>query len=190
VRAWPPRGPHSQLQAFCISHRSPDPATTDDLRRFQLHLAEAREHRTSQPLMTGLSLLVPGDTAESWIFLRPISYHIRAGAEYPLVMSRWRTRRAPAAVASNPVRTLSQSRLCCGPARQRGWSAQGQATSDQLAKIIRVEHSKPQVAMSCCRRRRSVLLRPMLEVAPIALRFVTPVAERWLFLWQQAGKFR
>src|SRR6516225_6986015 len=71
-------------------HRSPDTATTEDIRRFQLHLAEAGVSIRNR-IMTGLRFLLR-------VTLRRLDlanevYYIREPQKIPLVMSPDETRR-------------------------------------------------------------------------------------------------
>jgi site-specific recombinase XerD len=101
----------------------PDAATAEDIRRFQLHLAEAGVSiRNRNRIMTGLRFLFR-------VTLRRLDlageiYHIREPQKIPLVMSPDETRRL-LAVASNFK--VARSRLWLRPARHRGDQAAGQA---------------------------------------------------------------
>ena len=102
-------------------HRSPDTATTEDIRRFQLHLAEAGVSICNRNrIMTGLRFLFR-------VTLRRLDlanevYHIREPQKIALVMSPDETRRrspSPAASRSAPC-SVSAMVAACVPARSSG----------------------------------------------------------------------
>jgi hypothetical protein len=94
-------GPHSHCNRFAaFLNRSSDAATTEDIRRFQLHLAEAGVSICNRNrIMTGLRFL-------SRLTLRHLEqlpgevYHIREPQKLPLVMSL--TRRGAAGRRQQP----------------------------------------------------------------------------------------
>src|SRR6187549_2610420 len=103
-------GPHSQRSHIhsckrfaAFLKRSPDTATSDDLRRFQLHLAES-----------GLSICTRNRTVTALRFLFRVTlrrldllaelYHIREPEKVPLVMSQDETKRLLAVAAYLKVR--------------------------------------------------------------------------------------
>jgi len=94
-------------------HRSPDTATTEDIRRFQLHLAEAGVSICNRNrIMTGLRFLFR-------VTLRRLDlanevYHIREPQKIPLVMSPDEARRLLAVTGSLKVRTLLSLGYGCG----------------------------------------------------------------------------
>ena len=94
-------------------HRSPDTATTEDIRRFQLHLAEAGVSICNRNrIMTGLRFLLR-------VTLRRLDlanevYHIREPQKIPLVMSPDETRRLLAVTSNLKVRTLLSLGYGCG----------------------------------------------------------------------------
>src|SRR5260370_36930549 len=85
---------HSCKRFAAFLNRSPDTATTEDIRRFQLHLAEADVSICNRNrIMTGLRFLVR-------VTLRRLDlasgiYHIREPPKIPLVISPDETRRLP-----------------------------------------------------------------------------------------------
>jgi site-specific recombinase XerD len=85
--------------------RSPDTATTEDIRRFQLHLSETSVSICNRNrIMTGLRSLFR-------VTLRRLDlagdiYHIREPQKIPLVMSPDETRRLLAVASSLKVRVL------------------------------------------------------------------------------------
>ena len=136
-------------------HRSPDTATTEDIRRFQLHLADAGVSICNRNrIMTGLRFLFR-------VTLRRLDlanevYHIREPQKIALVMSPDETRRrspSPAASRSAPC-SVSAMVAACVPAK---WS--GSRSSISTAHKRSSGSSSPRAArtaMSCCRRRRSI----------------------------------
>jgi hypothetical protein len=94
-------------------HRSPDTATTEDIRRFQLHLAEAGVRICNRNrIMTGLRFLF-GVPLRRLDLSNEVS-HIREPRRIPLVMSPDETRRLLAVAGSVKVRTLLSLGYGCG----------------------------------------------------------------------------
>src|SRR5436190_562543 len=103
--------------------RSPGTATPDDIRRFQLHLAETGVSIcTRNGIMTGLKFLLRVTLRR--LDLAAEIYHIREPQKIPLVMSQDETRRL---LAEPQGPCAAQSRLWLRPARRRGGAAEGQA---------------------------------------------------------------
>jgi integrase/recombinase XerD len=96
---------HSCKRFAAFLNRSPDTATTEDIRRFQLHLAEIGMSICNRNrIMTGLRFLFR-------VTLRRLDlaneiYHIREPQRIPLVMSPDETRRLLAVACNLKVRTL------------------------------------------------------------------------------------
>jgi len=154
---------HSCKRFAMFLKRSPDTATAEDIRRFQLHLSETgasicNRNRT----MTGLRFLFR-------VTLRRLDlageiYHIREPQKIPLVMSQDETRRLLAVANSLKVRVLLSLGYGCG--LRAGEVVRLKVKHiDSAQKIIRVEQSKSlplrrrgaaRTAMSCCRPRRSI----------------------------------
>ena len=135
------KGPHSQLQAVCrVSPSLPDTATTQDIRRFQLHLAEAGVSICNRNrIMTGLRFLFR-------VTLRRLDqanevYHIREPQKIPLVMSPDETRRLLAVAGSLKVRTLLSLGYGCGLRASEVVRLKVKHI-DSAQKIIRIEQSK------------------------------------------------
>ena len=106
--------------------RSPDTATLEDIRLFQLHLAETGMSICNRNrIMTGVRFLFRVTLRR--LDLAAEIYHLREPQKIPLVMSPDETRRL-LAVASEPQGPrAAQSRLWLRPARRRGGPAEGQA---------------------------------------------------------------
>ena len=131
--------------------RSPDTATPDDVRRFQLHLAETGMSICNRNrIMTGVKFLFrvtlrrPDLVAEI--------YHLREPQKIPLVMSQDETRRLLAVASSLKVRVLLSLGYGCG--LRAGEVVRLKVKHiDSAQKIIRVEQSKG-------RKDRNVMLSP------------------------------
>ena len=104
---------HSCKRFAAFLNRSPDTATTEDIRRFKLHLAEAGVSICNRNrIMTGLRFLFR-------VTLRRLDlageiYHIREPQKIPLVMSPDETRRLLAVASNLKVRTLLSLGYGCG----------------------------------------------------------------------------
>src|ERR1700758_4599077 len=97
--------------------RSPDTATREDLRRFQLHLAETGMSICNRNrVMTGLRFLFRVTLRR--LDLAAAIYHIREPQKIPLVMSPDETRRLLAVATSLKARVLL-SQLWLRPAWRR-----------------------------------------------------------------------
>src|ERR1700756_2120909 len=117
---------HSCKRFAVFLNRSPDTATTEDIRRFQLHLAEAGVSICNRNrIMTGVRFLFRVTLRR--LYLANEVYHIREPQKIPLVMSPDETRRLLAVASNLKVRNVAQSRLRRRPACQRGGEAEGQA---------------------------------------------------------------
>jgi integrase/recombinase XerD len=167
--------------------RSPDTATPDDVRRFQLHLTETGMSICNRNrIMTGVKFLFrvtlrrPDLVAEI--------YHLREPQKIPLVMSQDETRRLLAVASSLKVRVLLSVAYGCG--LRAGEVVRLKVKHiDSAQKIIRVEQSKS-------RKDRNVMLSPdtldllrqWWKTRRRGFDSTTPVAERWLFPGQRPGK--
>ena len=136
--------------------RSPDTATADDIRRFQLHLAESGSsicHRNRT--MTGLRFLFRVTLRR--LDLAAEIYHIKEPQKIPLVMSADETRRLLAVAKTLKARRAVRPRLRLWPARQRGGSSSRPAISTApRASSVWSSPRGARTAMSCCRRRCSL----------------------------------
>src|SRR5437588_9252849 len=127
-----------RLAAFL--KRSPETATCEDLRLFQLHLAETGMSICNRNrIMTGVRFLFR-------VTLRRLDldaeiYHIREPQKIPLVMSPDETRRLLAVADNLKVRTLLGLGYGCG--LRAGEVVRLKVKHiDKAQKIIRVEQSK------------------------------------------------
>src|SRR6266487_3167551 len=167
--------------------RSPETASFEDIRRFQLHLAETGVSIcTRNCIMTGLRFLFR-------ITLRRLDlaaeiYHIRAPQKIPLVMSADETKRLLAVASSLRARVLLSLGYGCG--LRAGEVVRLKVKHiDSAQKIIRIEQSKS-------RKDRNVMLSPeMLDLLRQwwktrrrDLDSTIPMEERWLFPGRRPGK--
>src|SRR6195256_4143740 len=160
--------------------RSPDTATAEDIRLFQLHLAETGVTIcTRNCIMTGLRFLLRVTLRR--LDLAAEIYHIREPQKIPLVMSQDETRRLLAVASSLKVRVLLSLGYGCG--LRAGEIVRLKVKHiDSAQKIIRIEQSKG-------RKDRNVMLSPeMLDLLrqwwkgrPTRYDAGAPAQERWLF---------
>ncbi len=166
--------------------RSPDTATAEDLRQFQLHLAETEVSICNRNrIMTGLRFLFRVTLRR--LDLAAEIYHIREPQKIPLVMSPDETRRLLAVATSLKVRVLLSLGYGCG--LRAGEVVRLKVKHiDSAQKIIRIEQSKG-------RKDRHVMLSP--ETLDLLRQWwkarrgfdtTTPVQERRLFPGRRPGK--
>jgi integrase len=160
--------------------RSPDTATIEDIRRFQLHLADAGVSIcTRNCIMTGLRFLFRVTLRR--LDLAAEIYHIREPQKIPLVMSADETRRVLAVATSLKARVALS--LCYGCGLRASEVIRLKVKHiDSAQKIIRIEQSKG-------RKDRNVMLSP--EMIDLLRQWwkarrgfdahTTPLQERWLF---------
>jgi len=168
-------------------HRSPDTATTEDIRRFQLHLAEAGVSICNRNrIMTGLRFLFR-------VTLRRLDlanevYHIREPQKIPLVMSPDETRRLLAVAGSLKVRTLLSLGYGCGLRASEVVRLKVKHI-DSAQKIIRIEQSKGRKDRNVMLSPETLdLLRQWWKARPSRYDGGAPIAERWLFPGNRHGK--
>ena len=160
--------------------RSPDTATLDDIRRFQLHLIETGVSICNRNrIMTGLRFLLRVTLRRS--DLAEEVYHIREPQKLPLVMSVEEIKRLLAMAASLKTRVLLSLGYGCG--LRAGEIVRLKVKHiDPAQKIIRIEQSKG-------RKDRYVklpdevpgLLRQWWKARPSRHDAAVPLSERWLF---------
>jgi site-specific recombinase XerD len=167
-----------QFAAFL--RRSPETATLEDIRRFQLHLADTgvsifnRNH-----IMTGLRFLFRVTLRR--LDLAEEVYHIREPQKLPLVMSADEIKRLLAVASSLKTRVLLSLGYGCG-LRASEIVRLKVKHIDRAQNIIRIEQSKG-------RKDRNVMLSPeMLDLLrqwwkarPLGRDAGIPPQERWLF---------
>jgi site-specific recombinase XerD len=173
-----------QFAAFL--KRSPDTATSEDIRRFQLHLAESGASICNRNrIMTGLRFLFRVTLRR--LDLAAEIYHIREPQKIPLVMSPDETKRLLAVAHNLKVRVLLSLGYGCG--LRAGEVVRLKVKHiDSAQKIIRVEQSKS-------RKDRNVMLSAeMLDLLrqwwKVRRGFdaTTLLQERWLFPGRRPGK--
>jgi integrase/recombinase XerD len=160
--------------------RSPETATFEDIRRFQLHLAETGVSICSRNvIMTGLRFLFRVTLRR--LDLAAEIYHLRQPQTIPLVISVDEAKRLLAVAGSLKARVLLSLSYGCG---LRGGEVVRLKVKhiDSAQKIIRIEQSKG-------RKDRNVMLSPEMldllrqwwKVRPSRYDAGLAGQERWLF---------
>ena len=168
-------------------NRSPDTATADDIRGFQLHLVEAGLSITNRNrIMTGVKFLFRVTLRRH--DLAAEIYHLKEPQKLPLTMSPDEADRLLAMAGNLKVRVMLALGYGCGlRAGEIVRLKVGDIDSAQM--IIRVVQSKgrkdrhvmlPQEVLS--------LLRQWWKVRPTRYDADVPVRERWLFPGHRLGK--
>jgi integrase/recombinase XerD len=181
------RGHISSCKRFvAFLKRSPDTATAEDLRRFQLHLSETGTSICNRNrIMTGLRFLFRVTLRR--LDLAAEIYHIREPQKIPQVMSPDETRRLLAVATSLKARVALS--LCYGCGLRAGEVVRLKVKHiDSAQRIIRIEQSKG-------RKDRNVMLSP--EMIDLLRQWwkarrgfdahTTPLQERWLFPGRKSG---
>jgi integrase/recombinase XerD len=178
---------HSCKRFAAFLKRSPDTATPEDIRLFQLHLAETGASICNRNrIMTGLRFLFRVTLRR--LDLAAEIYHIREPQKIPLVMSQDETRRLLAVASSLKVRTLLSLGYGCG--LRAGEVVRLKVKDiDRAQNIIRVEQSKG-------RKDRHVMLSPEMlgllrewwKARPTCWDAGVPPEERLLFPGRKPGK--
>ena len=160
--------------------RSPETATFEDIRRFQLHLAETGVSICSRNvIMTGLRFLFRVTLRRH--DLAAEIYHLREPQTIPQVMSPDEARRLLAVANSLKARVMLS--LCYGCGLRAGEVVRLKVKHiDSAQEIIRIEQSKG-------RKDRNVMLSPVMlnllrqwwKVRPSRYDTGLPAQERWLF---------
>ena len=160
--------------------RSPDTATCEDIRRFQLHLADnGMSICNRNRIMTGLRFLFRVTLRR--LDLAEEVYHIREPQKLPLVMSINEMKRLLAVASGLKTRVLLSLGYGCG-LRASEIVRLKVKHIDSAQKIIRIEQSKG-------RKDRNVMLSPeMLQLLRQWWKVRSslhdagiPLQERWLF---------
>ena len=167
--------------------QSPDTATAEDIRRFQLYLAETgMSIGNRNRIMTGLRFLFRVTLRR--LDLAAEIYHIREPQKIPLVMSPDEMKRLLAVARNLKVRALLG--LGYGGGLRAGEVIRLKVKHiDRAQKIIRVEQSKG-------RKDRHVMLSPQMldllsqwwKARPPYYDAGVPPEERWLFPGCRRGK--
>jgi len=167
--------------------RSPDTATPDDVRRFQLHLAETGMSICNRNrIMTGVKFLFR-------VTLRRLDlvaeiYHLREPQKIPQVMSADETRRLLAVAASLKARALLSLGYGCGLRASEVVRLKVKHI-DSAQKIIRVEQSKGRKDRNVMLSPETLdLLRQWWKARPTRSEAGMPMEERWLFPGNRRGK--
>ena len=142
---------HSCKRFATFLKRSPDTATAEDIRRFQLHLSETGASICNRNrIMTGVRFLFRVTLRR--LDLAAEIYHLREPQKIPLVMSQDETRRLLAVASSLKVRVLLSLGYGCG--LRAGEVVRLKVKHiDKAQNIIRVEQAKG-------RKDRHVMLSP------------------------------
>ena len=167
--------------------RSPDTATVEDIRRFQLYLAETGVSIcTRNRTMTGLRFLFRVTLRR--LDLAAEVYHIREPQKIPLVMSPDETKRLLAVAGSLKARILLSLGYGCG--LRAGEVVRLKVKHiDSAQKIIRVEQSKGRKDRNVMLSAETLdLLREWWKARPSRHDAGTPMPERWLFPGNRLGK--
>src|SRR5215475_2082454 len=167
--------------------RSPNTATVEDIRRFQLHLAETGMSICNRNrIMTGLRFLFRVTLRR--LDLAAEIYHIREPQKIPLVMSPDETRRLLAVASSLKVRILLSLGYGCGLRASEVVRLKVKHI-DKAQSIIRVEQSKGRKDRNVMLSAEMLdLLRQWWKVRPSRHDGGAPIAERWLFPGNRHGK--
>ena len=128
--------------------RSPDTATLEDIRRFQLHLAEAGVSIcTRNCIMTGLRFLFRVTLRR--LDLAAEIYHLREPQKIPQVLSPDETRRLLAVASSLKARVMLSLSYGCGLRVNEVVTARKRSSASSSPRAARI-------AMSCYRPRCSI----------------------------------
>ena len=178
---------HSCKRFAAFLKRSPDTATAEDIRRFQVHLAEAGVSICNRNrIMTGLRFLFRVTLRR--LDLAAEIYHIREPQKIPLVMSPDETRRLLAVSSNLKVRMLLSLGYGCGLRASEVIRLKVKHI-DSAQKIIRVEQSKGRKDRNVMLSPETLdLLRQWWKVRPSRHDGGTPKEERWLFPGIRPGK--
>src|ERR1700687_6127737 len=176
---------HSCRRFAAFLKQSPDTATAEDIRRFQLHLSETGVSICNRNrIMTGLRFLLRVTLRR--LDLAAEIYHIREPQKIPQVMK-------PGRDASRAGRRL-QARVALSLGYGCGLRA-GEVVRlkvkhiDRAQNIIRIEQSKGRKDRNVMLSAEMLdLLRQWWKARRPGYDSTTPVAERWLFPGQRPGK--
>jgi integrase/recombinase XerD len=160
--------------------RSPDTATCEDIRRFQLHLADTGASIGNRNrIMTGVRFLFRVTLRR--LDLAAEIYHLREPQKIPQVMSRDETRRLLAVAGNLKVRVLLSLAYGCG--LRAGEVVRLKVKHiDSAQNIIRIEQSKGRKDRNVMLSPETLdLLRQWWKARPSRYDEGIPLEERWLF---------
>src|SRR5260221_922109 len=169
--------------------RSPDTATLEDIRLFQLHLAETGVSICNRNrIMTGLRFLFRVTLRR--LDLAAEIYHIREPQKIPLVLIPYETKRLLAVPSSLKARILLSLSYGCG--LRAGEAVRLKVKHiDSAQKIIRIEQSKSRKDRNVMLSAETLdLLRQWWKTRRRGFDSTTTMEERWLFPGQRPGKPR
>jgi len=182
------RGHISSCKRFAaFLERSPDTATLEDIRLFQLHLAETGMSICNRNrIMTGVRFLLRVTLRR--LDLSAEIYHLREPQKIPQVMSPDETRRLLAVATSLKARVLLSLSYGCG--LRAGEVVRLKVKHiDSAQRIIRIEQSKGRKDRHVMLSPETVdLLRQWWKARPSWHDAGTPLEERWLFPGRRGGK--
>ena len=187
-------GPHSRRNhlASCkrfaaFLGRSPDTATADDIRRFQLFLIESGASIVGRNrVMTGLKFLLRVTLRRH--DLAAEIYHLKEPQKVPLVMSRDEIKRLLAMAANIKVRTMLSLAYGCG-LRAGEVVRLRVGDIDSAQNIIRIVQSKGSKDRNVMLPADILgLLRQWWRERPTRHDADAPSAERWLFPGYKPGR--
>src|ERR1700732_4462432 len=167
--------------------RSPETATAEDIRRFQLHLSETGASICNRNrIMTGLRFLFRVTLRR--LDLAAEIYHLREPQKIPMVMSPDETRRLLAVAQNLKVRVLLSLGYGCG--LRAGEVIRLKVKHiDSAQKIIRIEQSKGRKDRNVMLSPETLdLLRQWWKARPSRYDAATPAQERWLSPGIRHGK--
>jgi integrase/recombinase XerD len=167
--------------------RSPDTATAEDIRRFQLHLAETGVSICNRNrIMTGLRFLFRVTLRR--LDLAAEIYHMREPEKLPLVMSKDEMKRLLAVAGSLKARIMLSLGYGCG--LRAGEVVRLKVKHiDTAQKIIRVEQGKGRKDRQVMLSRKTLdLLRQWWKVRRSPYDAGTPPEERFLFPGRKRGE--
>src|SRR5882757_7120780 len=167
--------------------RSPDTATLEDIRLFQLHLAETGMSICNRNrIMTGVRFLLRVTLRR--LDLSAEIYHLREPQKIPQVMSPDETRRLLAVATS--LKACVALSLSYGCGLRAGEVVRLKVKHiDNAQKIIRIEQSKGRKDRNVMLSSKTLdLLRQWWKARPSWYDAGTPLEERWLFPGRRGGK--
>jgi integrase/recombinase XerD len=174
-----------QFAAFL--KRSPDTATAEDIRRFQLHLSETGTSICNRNrIMTGLRFLFRVTLRR--LDLAAEIYHIREPQKIPQVMSPDEARRVLAVATSLKARMALS--LCYGCGLRAGEVVRLKVKHiDRAQNIIRIEQSKGRKDRNVMLPGETLnLLRQWWKARRSRYDAGIPLEERWLFPGVKPGR--